>query len=340
MTSVDKPGPAVAKPGPASERWFFFDEAERALVAQALEQIESHDDREAAILRANLTRLAHTAVAIRDSPPIAASLPARGAHAAFSSETLVDLLCRVPDYDFDLHIPTKAVLGQAYLVAKINFFKALAYALEAVGASRDDIDYEIAQSIYSKLAEELFISIVSDAHAVPDAKRAAAQSLFRIWEQRLSVEIDDFAPFLESVWLARDRLRPVLGTMRGTHEMFRLMKDAKDARVLEYFTEDVPLEQLQAFEEFLFGISHEEIERLREHLEEQSLAVVSHDEARRVLGRKTDSWLPTTGAQAVYSSYKKRRVRAAYRLLTQTPGPKKTAEEYVMTAFLLRGVSA
>jgi hypothetical protein len=323
----------------ASDEWFFFDEAERELVVEALAEVTEHDEREAALLRGNLSRLAHTAVAIRDSPPIAVSLPARGAHAAVSSETLAEVLCRVPDYDFDLHIPTKAVLGQAFLVAKINFFKALAYALEAIGASRGDLDYEIAQSIYSKLAEELFISIVSDARAVPDVKRAAAQSLFRIWEQRLTVEIDDFAPFLESVWLARDRLRPVLGTMRGTHEMFRLMKDAKDVRVLEYFTEDVPVEQLQAFEEFLFGISHEEIERLRSHLEEQSLAVVSHDEARRVLGRKAESWLPTAGAQAVYSSYKERRVRAAYRLMTDTPGPKKTAEEYVMTAFLLRGVS-
>lgn len=320
------------------EDCFFFDDAERALVSSALEAVASSNERDATLLSANLARLAHTAVAIRDSPPIAASLPARGSRSAFSSESLVDLLCRVPDYDFDLHIPTKAVLGQAFLVAKINFFKALGYALEAIGAARGDIDHEIGQSIYSKLAEELFISIVSDPAALTAVKHAAARSLFRIWEERLSVEIDDFAPFLESVWHARDRLRPVLGTMRGTHEMVRLMKDARDARVLDYFTEDVPEEQLQAFEEFLFGISHEEIERLRTHLVEQSLSVVSHDEACRVLGRRKESWVPTAGPQAFYSSYKKRRVRAAYRTLTSSTGPKKTAEEYVMTAFLLRGV--
>jgi len=322
----------------APEDCFFFDEAERALVFSAVAVIAESHPGEGTLLAANLTRLAHTAMAIRDSPPIASSLPARGSRSAFSSESLLDLMCRVPDYDFDLHIPTKAVLGQAFLVAKINFFKALGYALEAAGASRDDIDAEIGQSIYSKLAEELFISIVSDPAALSAVKRAAARSLFRIWEDRLSVEIDDFAPFLESVWQARDRLRPVLGTMRGTHEMFRLMKDARDARVLDYFTEDVPTEQLQAFEEFLFGISHEEIERLRAHLEEQSLTVVSTDEACRLLGRRKESWVPTAGPQAFYSSYKKRRVRAAYRQLTGSEGPQKTAEEYVMTAFLLRGV--
>ena len=186
--------------------WFFFDEAERTLVSSALETLRVTSPSDVELLTANLGRLGHTALAIKESPPIAASLPARGSRSAFSSESLVDLLLRVPDYDFDLHIPTKAVLGQAFLVAKINFFKALRYALEAAGASRDDIDHEIGQSIYSKLAEELLITLVSDPDTVAEAKRAAARSLFRIWEERLTVEIDDFAPFLESVWHARDRL--------------------------------------------------------------------------------------------------------------------------------------
>jgi hypothetical protein len=314
----------------------FFDDAERALVGASMALVAACHPDEAALLTANLERLAHTALVIAQSPPISASLPARGSRGAFSSESLVDLLCRVPDYDFDLHIPTKAVLGQAFLIAKINFFKALGYALEAVGAPRDEVDAELGQSIYSKLAEELFISIVSDAGGVLAVKQAAARALFRIWEERLSVEIDDFAPFLESVWRARDRLRPVLGTMRGTHEMLRLLQDSRDARVLDYFTEDVPPDQLRAFEEFLFGLSHEEIERLRAHLVEQDRAVVSADDARRLLGRSEASWAPTSGPQAFYSSYKLRRVRAAYRLLTGAPGPKKTAEEYMMGAFLLK----
>ncbi len=316
---------------------FFFDESEREVVARALATVEEGNPDEAAHLRANLSRLASTAAVIRDSPPIASSLAGRASRPSFSSESLVDLLCRVPDYDFDLHIPTKAVLGQAYLVAKINFFKALNYSLEALGAQSAEVELELGQSIYSKLAEELITSIVSDPDAEPRIKRAAAQSLFRIWEERLTTEIDDFAPFLESVWRARDQMRPVLGTMRGTHELFRLIEQSRDARVLDYFTgDDVPPEQLQAFEEFLFGISHEEIERLRAHLVEKSKAVVSEEDARRLLGRKKESWVPTGGPQAFYSSYKKRRVRAAYRALTSTSGPKKTAEEYVMAAFLRR----
>jgi len=316
---------------------FFFDDTERAAIASALDVIAAKDEDDAALLRANLARLASMAAIIRDSPPITTSR-FRGSRPSFSTESLIDLLCRVPDYDFELHMPTKAVLGQAFLIAKINFFKAVSYSLDFLGMPDAAIQSELGQSIYSKLAEELIISVVSDPAVDGEIKRAAARSLFLIWEERLSTEIDDFAPFLESVWSARDRMRPVLGTMRGTHELFRLIEQSSDARVLDYFTGDnVPLEQRQAFEEFLFGISHEDIESLRAHLVEKSVAVVSEEDARNLLGRKKESWVPIGGPQAFYTSYKKRRVRAAYRALTNTPGPKKTAEEYVMAEFLLRG---
>jgi hypothetical protein len=89
--------------------------------------------------------------------------------------------------------------------------------------------------------------------------------LYRIWEERLLIEVDDFAPLLESAWEARSKLLPVLGTMLGTHEVFRLFKEARDKRFLDYFGEDdVENEQLLAFEEFVFGLSHEQIAQLRE----------------------------------------------------------------------------
>jgi hypothetical protein len=314
----------------------FFDADERALVADSLRVVEARDAREATLLWASLSRLAQTADVIAQSPPIASSLPARGARGAFSSESLVELLCRVPEYDLDLHVPTKAVLGQAFLVAKINFFKALGYALDAVSAPRAAVDAELGQSIYSKLAEEVLTSILADPEGRAEVKRASARALFRIWEERLSVEIDDFAPFLESVWKARERLRPVLGTMRGTHELLGLLRDAPDARVLDYFSEDLPDEELQAFEEFLFALSHEEIERLRAHLIEQRVSVVSVDDASRILGLQDRTWASATDAHAFYSSYKRRRLRAVYRQLTGAEGPKRTAEEYAMAAFLLR----
>lgn len=316
----------------------FFDEAERVLVVQALGVVEAGAPAEAELLHENLERLAHAADLVRDSPPVMGSWEARRAAASVDG-TLLDLLCEVPDWDFDLHVPVRVIFGQAYLIAKINFFKALAYGLDAAAAAEElceRVDLELGQSIYSKLAEELFISIATDHQAERRLNVAAARALIRIWEDRLQWEIDDFAPVLESVWRARNKLRPVIGTTLGTHEFFRLLHDCSDTRFLDYFGQDVPAEQLQAFEEFLFGLGWEQLLALREKMESEKESVVTPAQARELLGRPP-SWAPhDDGPQALYTSYKKRRVRAQYRALTSAPGPRKTAEEFVMRSFLLR----
>jgi hypothetical protein len=321
----------------APAEWFFFDDKERSLVAEVLSFVAEHNPEEARFLGGHLQRLAQAAVIIRESPSIASSWHAR-VQPHLSGDPLIDLLCRVPDWDLELHIPTKAVLGQAYLVTKINFFKALGYALDVSGGSprlSDRVHHELGQSIYSKLAEELFVSIVTDPTGKREVKKSAAKLLFQIWEDRLASEVDDFAPVLEAVWEARNKVRPVLGTMRGTQEFFRLIAEVRDDRFLSYFEGAViPDEEVQAFEEFLFDISHEEITRLRAYLAERGASALSQDEARHVLGRGRESWMPSGGPQALYTSYKKRKIKAHYRSLTGAPGPRKTAEEFVMTAFL------
>lgn len=321
------------------EDWFFFDAQERALVDDALEAIGASNAKQRAFLEGMLARLRRLAELIRDSPSLSASWEISHGAKTFSAESLIEQLVRVPDYDLDLHVPTKAVVGQAYLIAKINFLKALGYTLRSASAPTElaaRIDREIGQSIYSKLAEELFVSIVTDPGAASLVKTNAAKFLYRIWEERLLIEVDDFAPILESAWEARSKLLPVLGTMLGTHEVFRLFQEARDKRFLDYFGEDdVENEQLLAFEEFLFDLSHEEIARLRAHMVEERRACITLEGARELLGGAAATWAPHEhGAQALYTSYKKRRVNAAHRALTNASGPKKTAEEYVMSTFL------
>jgi hypothetical protein len=321
----------------------FLDAREQAVVSAALDAVRARNPEQEAMLRADLERLARAAELIRESPSLSRSWHARRGGRG-PGEALVEALCKVPDYDLDLHIPTKAVLGQAYLVAKINLFKAFGYSLElasGVDELRELILFEIGQSIYTKLAEEIFLSIVTDERGAREVKMSAARSLFQIWEDRLLTEVDDFAPVLESIWVARNKVRPVLGTMLGAHEVFALIREARDGSFLDYFGGDaVPEEQVQAFEEFLFGFSHEEITRLREHLSVGEVTTVSSDEACALLGRRLESWAPPlAGPQELYTSYKRRRLKAHYRVLTGAPGPKKTAEEYVMTEFLRSGIT-
>src|SRR5262249_38153784 len=257
-----------------------------------------------------------------------------------SIEALNDHLCSVAQEVAELALPTKAVVGQAYLVAKINFMKSLESALLAVGAAPELIArtrFEIGQSVYSRLAEELFIAIITDRALSKPVKSSAGRFLHRIWEQRLLIEIDDFAPYLEAAWEARNKVRPVLGTMLGSHEIFRLFQEAKDDRFIDFFNgDDVPLEQTEAFEEFLFGLAHEEIARLRAYLVERHLSAVTPEEAAGILGGDGVSSSLGDGPEALYTSYRRRKVKAAYRCMTGAHGPKHTAEEYVMLSFLQR----
>lgn len=310
------------------------------MVQAALAVIEKANSEEASLLVASLGRLAQAADLVQKSPLLGSWETRRMSQ---NGESLVDLLCAVPEWDLDLHVPVRVVFGQSYLVAKINFLKSVKYGLERVQASealQDRVELELGQSIYSKLAEELFLSLVTDGRGQRRVKVAAARALFRIWQDRLQAEINDFAPVLESVWRARNKLRPVIGTTLGTQEFFRLLRECSDTRFLEYFEDDVPEEQVQAFEEFLFGLSWEQLSELRERMESERTSVLSREEAEAYV-HHPESWAPYgDGPQALYTSYKKRRVKAQYRVLTESPGPRKTAEEFVMTSVLMRETSS
>lgn len=326
---------------PPAAGWFFLDARETAVITAALARVADRSPPEATLLRDGLTRLGHLAEVIRDCPPSAAAgrVPRRG---DVHGEALVDLLCRVPAYDLELHLPTRAVLGQAYLVAKINLFKSVGYALGRDDAAlRALADAEVAESIASKMIEELLVAIVTDPAGERPLKGRAAALLFRVWDERLTAEVDDIAPLLAAAWEARNRVRPVLGTMLGAQEMFRLFQATRDERFLDYYTaEAVPPEEMAAFEEFLFGLPHEDITALRRHLAEACVPSVTVDDARRVLGPGRDAWVDeVTGPGALYTSYRRRRTMAASRALTHAPGPKKTAEEYVLAAWLRRGLA-
>jgi len=303
--------------------WAFLDAREGALVADVLAvagtaapELERQLGRlgdVAAVARQDLSRLSHEAVVER--------LAGRR-------------------HDVDLRLPPEAALGQAYLLLKVVFLREVAAAV--AGASdelRRRADVELAQSIHSRLVEELFVAVAADVDVDLAVRRGAARKLIALWQDPVQIEIDDVAPLLDAIWEARCRLRPTIGTLLGTQEIFSLFQSTRDDRFLDHFSEgDLPEDELQAYQEFLFGLSTEEVERLRADMDARGLAAVSLAEARRLLGAG-DGGDPVgaVGPDAMAVSYRARRVRATYRALVDVPGPRRTAEEYVIIARLARG---
>jgi hypothetical protein len=260
-----------------------------------------------------------------------------------SPESLIDALLRCEELNMEFLMPTGAILGRAFVLAKLNFLKALAYLLEAAGdrcrAAAAGLRDVAGDTVFSKLAEELLTGAISNPKNPEDLRRAAAQKLLVMWSDRLRTPIGEFQPVLRSAWRARGKVRAVFGTMIGVNEVFSLIQAECESRFVNYFARDrVTGDEREAFREFLFGLSYEELAQLQAYMEKRGLSVITPAEVSSVLSNRPQPLvLGDPSPERIYDSYKRRRIRAEYRALSGTPGPRKTAEGYIMESLLREG---
>src|SRR5205823_674340 len=134
---------------------------------------------------------------------------------------------------------------------------------DVTGSARmtHDLREELAQSIYTLLAEELFLALLRKPDVLKRTKQRAADQLITVWDDA-ALKIDDFAPLLESAWHARNRINSAYGTLLGATETFRLVTEDCSPEVLEFFGRDgMSADEAAAFEEFLFNMTSEELAR-------------------------------------------------------------------------------
>jgi hypothetical protein len=169
-----------------------------------------------------------------------------------------------------------------------------------------------------------------------ELKRLAVLRLVELWEGRLSLTMDTLAPILRSAWHARSRAVRVFGTMMGTVEIMQLIfADCPDQFVGWFARREVTVEEHQAFEEFLFDIPFESLQRVRYRMIEDGLSCVDRAKVEEYLGMAPGALRPTVGdPKDLYVAFRRRRVRAQYRAATNAPGPRRTAEGYLMEAIL------
>ena len=123
--------------------------------------------------------------------------------------------------------------------------------------------------------------------------------------------------------------------MMGTSEIFHLLFADCDARFVDALTQGEDSERLQAFEEFLFDLPYESLVRVRARMQEDGKSVVGPEEVARYIGLAETGLRPLVDdPKALYSSFRTRRVKAQYRASVAAPGPKRTAEGYVLAALL------
>src|SRR4051812_20908938 len=319
-----------------------LDHHESELVEQAMAAVASRSPTDAQILQALINELRSTSELLDRQRPLRRPTALGGE--ARNESTLIDHLCTIDGLSGDLALPLKATQSRAYLLTKINFLrgfvKATSVLSDVTGSARmtHDLREELAQSIYTLLAEELFLALLRKPDVSKRTKQRAADQLITVWDDA-ALEIDDFAPLLESAWHARNRINTAYGTLLGATETFRLVTEDCNPDVLEFFGRDgMSADESAAFEEFLFNMTCEELATLRRAMQQQHLSAASPAWAAEILGRQIEELehgpAHEIDPMALYRSYQRRQLAADFRLMSGAPGPRRTAEGYLMVYLL------
>ena len=233
--------------------------------------------------------------------------------------------------DTTLHLPSKATLGKGFLVSKMHTFYSMYklakdYVHMDEKESREYLD-ETVSLMFTLMAEDVYLNLIRDKTVPLETRRELATSLIILWEHRSDQTIADIAPVLQSVWRARRKLAPAFGTMMGTSELLLVSIQMDDQWNLFIKKKLGEKEVSQAMEEFLFGISYEQILRLRTILKEQGVKAIGRDEVSAYLGErvKTDINLDY---RDFYLLYTVRRDNARARQRLHLEGPKHTLEDH------------
>lgn len=249
--------------------------------------------------------------------------------------TLVDSMVATDQATFPFRAPTQALVGRAMNMAQINFLRMLWHVAgglpdpERAAKLRELAARRLRAAVHCRLVEEVLADIVTDPRVDRPLREQGVRNLAQLWGNRLTWRVHTFFPILAATWEARQRVRVVGGTLAGNCEMFQLLAEGGECEFVELLLDqDYGEVEVQAFREFLFGTSSEELERLALRMANEGLSSIELDSRVGAATRDAGSIL--------FEFFRARLVQCSARRTANLPGPRHTAEGYVMLAWLAR----
>jgi hypothetical protein len=288
--------------------------------------LNSRDSEENALVKKRFESLNSLGLAISQYPSVRESQKLRGVQR--SEENLLEALCSFASFTHLLHIPTRVVTTRSYLVAKYQAFSLLHILVGENKEFHNPLRNVILSIIHTLMAEEVYFSCLNDPDFSQEIKIKLAYDLITLWESGTDPRTVRYLPALDALWTARDASPPAFGTMNATSELLRITIDmGEDWR--EFLVANVSLSETRcAMEEFLFGLSYEEIDSVRSRLIKFGINAVGHKEIPSFLGsRPAYGIINSSDYRAMYDFYVDRRDAARFRQRYSAPGPCRTLEE-------------
>jgi len=229
-----------------------------------------------------------------------------------------------------LRTPTKVIALRSFLVAKFHTFSLLSVLTrenDELHQKAKNISYSV---IFTLMAENVYFSCLEDPGFSNNTKSKLADDLISLWDSGTDPRSIRHLMALSSLWTARDLAPPSFGTMDGNAELLRISISMENGTEWEDFLIDESTNDATrwALEEFLFGLSYEEILKVRDRLRRYGVTAVSHDEVRSYLDSKPIySMFDDRDPSAIYDFFIERRDSCTLRKRVNAPGPRQTLEE-------------
>jgi hypothetical protein len=252
-------------------------------------------------------------------------------------EDLITALSNIASASHLFHVPTKVVAARSFLVAKYHAFSLLSKLVQGKDESkRDELKDEfytplrsIIFSVVSTLmAEDVYFSCLDDPSFSQDIKTSLAHDLVALWDSGRDPRASRHLPALESLWIARDVTPPSFGTMDGSSELVRVSMELGDDWQEFLLSALGDNDTKWALEEFLFGLSYEEISKVRSRLLRMGIRAVGYNEVRSYIGsHPVYGMVKDAEPREIYDFYVARRNAALFRKRTSAAGPHHTLED-------------
>jgi hypothetical protein len=320
--------PCFAAPGAEAAGALFLSEHELSLVEKALNSLgaESSDDNEAKLIKQRLDCLKAFGKAIALYPSIRESQFLRG-YVRDEKQLIKSLVGLAPSSHL-LRIPARIQAVRSFLVTKFHSFSLLAKLMEPDTHLYEDIRTILFSVMFTIMAEDVYFSCLDDPSIPEEIKFHLADELVSLWDSGAEPAMIKHFPFLDALWTARNDSPPSFGTMDGNSELIRLcinlQEDWKD-----FLLNQIAIEETKwALDEFLFGLSYEELVSVRSRLKTFGIPAANYSEIRSYLGNAPAyTAIDNSDPRYLHDFYMDRKEAAIFRKRLSNPGPHKTLEE-------------
>jgi hypothetical protein len=301
-------------------------EHEAALAQDIMAGLDAENPAEAGIIRQRFECLKTFEAAIALFPPIREPQTLLGC--VRDDRQFVQALVGLAPSTRLLHIPARIQAIRSFLVTKFHAFSLLAKLVPRESDQNRQIYKVLFSVMFTIMAEDVYFSCLSEPSFPLDVKIRIANDLISLWDTGSELVIAQHFHALEALWIARNDSPPSFGTLDGTSEIFRisinLENDWHDFLIHHFIDE----ETVWALDEFIFGLSYEELVSVRSRLKRFGINAVDAAEIRSYLGSEPAySMAKDRDPRVLYNFYVDRKEAALLRKRLGAPGPYKTLEE-------------